>query len=301
MTAPDPVNAGSAAVTSEPNQPPSAREAIVERRSRGGYALVPFLTAGYPDWATFDAAVLALAEEGADLLELGIPFSDPLADGPTIQASSQRALEAGVTVEEILHHVDVRRAAWRIPVVVMTYANPVLAMGAERFATRARAAGIAGILVSDLPPDELPEAWAAFRAHGLETVVLVAPTTAPARVPLVAAAATGYVYCLTRTGVTGHGGDFSADLAEQAARVRAHTNLPLVAGFGIRGPEDVRALGDAFDGVVVGARWLELLSGEDREAGLAAVRNLARELRGVLDQGAVCTDPSKRPTWVSEA
>ena len=284
MSAPDPANAGPAAATSEPNPPPSARGAIVERRSRGGYALVPFLTAGYPDWVTFDAAVLALAEEGADLLELGIPFSDPLADGPTIQASSQRALEAGVTVDEILRHVEARQASWRIPLVVMTYANPVLAMGAERFAMRARVAGISGILVSDLPPDELPEAWAAFHAHGLETVVLVAPTTAPARVPLLAAAATGYIYCVTRTGVTGHGGDFSANLAERAARVRAHTSLPLVAGFGIRRPEDVRALGDAFDGVVVGARWLELLSGEDREAGLAAVRKLARELRGVLDQ-----------------
>ncbi len=286
MAVSDPANAGPAAATSGPNPPPSARGAIAERRSRGGRALVPFLTAGYPDWETFDAAVLALAEEGADLLELGIPFSDPLADGPTIQASSQRALEAGVTVEEILRRVEARQVAWGIPVVVMTYANPVLAMGAERFATRARAAGIAGILVSDLPPEELPEAWAAFRAHGLETVVLVAPTTAPARVPLLAAAATGYVYCLTRTGVTGQGGDVSANLAEQAGRVRAYTRLPLVAGFGIRGPEDARALGDVFDGVVVGARWLELLACEDREAGLAAVRRLARDLRCVLDQDA---------------
>jgi tryptophan synthase alpha chain len=287
MGASDPAHAGPAAASFGPTAPPSARAAIVLRRSRGGRALVPFLTAGYPDWKTFDAAVLALAEEGADLLELGIPFSDPLADGPTIQASSQRALEAGVTVEEILARVEARRAAWGIPVVVMTYANPVLAMGAELFAMRARAAGIAGILVSDLPPEELPEAWAAFRAQGLETVVLVAPTTAPARLPLLAAAATGYVYCVTRTGVTGRGGVFSATLTEQAGRVRAHTNLPIVAGFGIRGPEDARALGGAFDGVVVGARWLELLSGDDRADGLAAVRNLARELRGVLDEAVV--------------
>jgi tryptophan synthase alpha chain len=286
MVASDPANAGPAAAISGPNLPSSARGAIARRRSRGGRALVPFLTAGYPDWETFDAAVLALAEEGADLLELGIPFSDPLADGPTIQASSQTALEAGVTVEEILCRVGARQAAWGVPVVVMTYANPVLAMGADRFAMRARAAGIAGILVSDLPPEELPEAWTSFRAHGLETVVLVAPTTAPARLPLLAAAATGYVYCLTRTGVTGQGGDFSTNLARQAARVRAHTRLPLVAGFGIRGPEDARALGEAFDGVVVGTRWLELLGCEDREAGLAAVRKLARDLRCVLDQDA---------------
>lgn len=283
MDAPDPANAGPANA-SEPIRPPSARAAIAARRSRGGRALVPFLTAGYPDWQTFDAAVLALAEEGADLLELGIPFSDPLADGPTIQASSQRALEAGVTVEEILLRVAARRAAWGLPVVLMTYANPVLAMGAERFARRSRAAGVAGVLVSDLPPEELPEAWAAFRTHALETVVLVAPTTAPARVPLLAAAATGYVYCVTRTGVTGLGGEFSVNLAEQASRLRAHTRLPLVAGFGIRTPQDARAVGGAFDGVVVGARWLEMLGGEDRVAGVAAVRKLARDLRRVLDQ-----------------
>jgi tryptophan synthase alpha chain len=284
MVVPDPAGAVPAACTPGPAPPPSAREAITARRSRGGRALVPFLTVGYPDWETFDSAVLALAEEGADLLELGIPFSDPLADGPTIQVSSQRALEAGVTVEKMLRCVEARQPAWGIPVVVMTYANPVLAMGAERFAARARAAGIAGILVSDLPPEELPEAWAAFHAHRLETVVLVAPTTAAARVPLLAAAATGYLYCLTRTGVTGKGGAFSANLAEQAARVRAHTNLPLVAGFGIRGPEEARALGRAFDGVVVGARWLELLSGADRASGLSAVRALARGLRRVLDE-----------------
>jgi tryptophan synthase alpha chain len=286
MAAPDPANAGAESAISGPDGPPSARGAIAGRRARGGRALVPFLTAGYPDWETFDAAVLILAEEGADLLELGIPFSDPLADGPTIQASSQRALEAGVTVEEILRRVEARRVDWGVPVVVMTYANPVLAMGAERFAIRARAAGIAGILVSDLPPEELPEAWGAFRAHGLETVVLVAPTTVPERIPLLAAAASGYVYCLTRAGVTGQGGGFSASLADQAGRVRAHTRLPLVAGFGIRRPEDVRALGDAFDGVVVGTRWLELLAGEDRAAGLAAIRGLARDLRWMLDRDA---------------
>lgn len=283
MANPDPAGAVPAAPPSGPNQPASARAAIAARRACGGRALIPFLTAGYPDWETFDAAVLALAEEGADLLELGIPFSDPLADGPTIQAASQRVLDAGVTVEEILRRVDARHAAWGIPVIVMTYANPVLAMGAEHFAARARVAGIAGILVSDLPPEELPEAWAAFRAHGLETVVLVAPNTAAARLPSLAAAASGYVYCLTRTGVTGIGGAFSANLAEQAARVRVHTVLPLVAGFGIRGPQDARALGDAFDGVVVGARWLELLACEDRMAGLTAVRELARGLRRVLD------------------
>jgi tryptophan synthase alpha chain len=283
MANPASADAGSAAASHGPDPSAMPRAAIAARRSRGERALVPFLTAGYPDWDTFDAAVLGLAGEGADLLELGIPFSDPLADGPTIQAASQRVLDAGVTVEEILRRVEARRAAWGIPVVVMTYANPILAMGAERFAARARAAGIGGILVSDLPPEELPEVWAAFRAHGLETVVLVAPNTAAARLPLLAAAATGYVYCLTRTGVTGKGGAFSANLAEQAARVRAHTSLPVVAGFGIRGPGDARALGDAFDGVVVGARWLELLAGEDRAAGLAAVRELARGLRRVLD------------------
>ncbi len=265
------------------SRPPSVRAALEARRAAGGRALIPFLTAGYPDWDRFDAAVAVLAGEGADALELGLPFSDPLADGPTIQASSERALEAGVTVEGVLAHMRARGAGG-LPVVVMTYANPVLAYGAEAFARDAVDAGISGLLVSDLPPEELPEVWAAVRSAGLERVMLVAPTTPPERVARLAEAADGFVYCLTRTGVTGRGGAYAQNLAAQVAQVQACSSLPVVAGFGIRSPEDVAALPASVDGVVVGARWIELLGADGpAAASLASVRELARGLRRALD------------------
>jgi tryptophan synthase alpha chain len=261
----------------------SARRAIEARRARGGRALVPFLTAGYPDWTRFDGAVRTLAEGGADLLELGIPFSDPLADGPTIQASSQAALAAGVTVEKILDQVARHSSIWGLPLVLMSYANPILAYGADRFAREARAAGVAGLLVSDLPPEELPEAWSAFAAAGLERVVLVAPTTSAERLPFLAAAADGYVYCVTRTGVTGRGGDFATNFAEQTARLRALTSAPLVAGFGVRSSADARRLSGEVDGVVVGARMIELLTEGPEASRRSALLTFTRELRAALD------------------
>ncbi len=261
----------------------SARLALEARLARGGRGLIPFLTAGYPDWDVLDAAISTLAEAGADVLELGIPFSDPLADGPSIQASSQKALDAGVTVEQILGRVERRGASWGLPIVLMTYANPILAYGAERFAARAQDAGVAGVLVSDLPPEELPEVWEAIRGRGLETVMLVAPTTDRERIPVLVEAAGGYVYCLTRTGVTGQGGAFAADFAERIGVVRSCTTLPVVAGFGIRAPEDVAALGSVVDGVVVGARLVEILGG-DRKKALEDLRALAVGLRRALDR-----------------
>jgi tryptophan synthase alpha chain len=244
---------------------------------------VPFLTAGYPDWNLFDAAVRALARSGADVLELGVPFSDPLADGPTIQASSQRALENGVTLTEILRRVEEGHSTWGLPVVLMTYANPILAYGVERFAADAAASGVAGVLVSDLPPEELPDLWRALGKAGLERVVLVAPTTTEARVPVLTEAADGYIYCITRTGVTGRGGAFASNLGEQVALVRRASNLPIVAGFGIRTPEDIAALDAPVDGVVVGARMIELLTEEPKSDGPERLERFGQELRRALD------------------
>lgn len=245
---------------------------------------MPFLTAGYPDWDCFDHAVRILAAEGADLLELGIPFSDPLADGPTIQASSERALASGVTVERVLQEARARGGSWRLPLVVMSYANPILAYGAARFARAAREAGIGGILVSDLPPEELPEVWEAFAREGLERVVLVAPTTAVERLPQIVGAADGFVYCLTRTGVTGQGGTFAANLAAQVERVRRCTPVPVVAGFGIRAAEDAAVLAGIADGVVVGAKLIEILSEGAQDERLGRLRAFARRLRATLDR-----------------
>ncbi len=220
-----------------------------------------------------------LADAGATALELGVPFSDPLADGPTIQLSSQRALEAGVTLEQILERVATRPSYKRLPIVLMSYVNPIVIHGIDRFCQGA--SGVAGVLLSDLPPEEMPELWASVRSAGLETVLLVAPTTKAERVPVLAAAASGYVYCVTRTGVTGKGGAFAGNLSAQIAAVRANTNVPVLAGFGVRSPEDAARLGAELDGVIVGARIIEILGdgGADR---LRELREFAEGVVGAL-------------------
>ena len=263
--------------------PRSARAALERRRAQGGRGLIPFLTAGFPDWDGFDAAVEVLASSGADVLEIGLPFSDPLADGPTIQASSFRALQSGVTVASVLDRIEARRDAWRLPLILMTYVNPLLAFGAERFARRAAEAGVAGVLISDLPPEELPEVWSALVRAGLERIVLTAPTTDPKRIPLLARTASGFVYCVTRTGVTGKGSGFAENLERQVARVRAETPLPVVAGFGIRTARDVGELARFVDGVVIGARLIEILSENDAPRARKELRELTASLRHALD------------------
>lgn len=260
---------------------PSVRAALDLRR-RGGKAFVPFLTAGYPDWETCERAIALLAACGADAIELGVPFSDPLADGPTIQASSQRALEAGVSLEQILERMESAPERYPIPIVLMSYANPIVTFGVTRFCARAKQARVAGVLLSDLPPEELPDLWREVRDSGLETAVLVAPTTAPARIPSLAAAATGYLYLITRTGVTGRGGAFASNLATQVEWIRRSTDAPIIAGFGIRTPEDAVLLGSEMDGVIVGARIIEILS-QPAESALTELESFARGVRAALD------------------
>jgi len=277
----------------------SSRAALEARVRAGQKGLVPYLTAGFPDWDRFDAAVHTLAENGADVLELGIPFSDPLADGPTIQRSSQLALEAGVTLEAILEHVARNSEAWGIPIVFMTYLNPILAYGVERFCDDAVEAGVSGLLLSDLPPEELPELWQSLQKSKIETTLLVAPTTVPERAKYLAQTATGFVYCISRTGVTGQGSGYAANLTEQVALVRAATSLPALVGFGIRSAEDAKRIGPIADGVVIGARLIELLS--DAPTPAVAKSRLAEFTRGVrqsldsLSAASTGTSTSQEP------
>ncbi|MBD3161300.1 MAG: tryptophan synthase subunit alpha [Candidatus Eisenbacteria bacterium] len=260
--------------------------AILQRRKKGGRALVPFLTAGYPDRDRFLAALEAAARAGADAIEIGVPFSDPLADGPTIQRTSQRALDQGITLERILDLLEEQRDAIAPPIVLMTYANPILRFGAERFCDRAVRAGIAGILVSDLPPEELPELGRLLSDRGIDRVLLVAPTTRPERAAALARAARGFLYLVTRTGVTGAGGSFSSRLEEQVRTIRSAVSLPILAGFGIRRPEDVDALRDLVDGVVIGARLLEAIEGAGDPAAVdRAVGGFLGPIREALDRG----------------
>jgi tryptophan synthase alpha chain len=234
-------------------------EAFRLAREQGRAALIPFLTAGDPDATATRALVLEMARRGADIVELGIPFSDPLADGATIQRASQRALAAGFSLRRALDlAAEIRRAA-PVPLVFMSYANPVLSFGAAAFAAAAAAAGVDGAIVPDLPPEEAEELTASCDRHGVSTIFLVAPTTAPARIPLICARSRGYIYYVSLRGVTGVRSGLPQDLAAGIARVRAATDLPVAVGFGIATPEQVADVAREADGVIVGSAIVQAI------------------------------------------
>jgi tryptophan synthase alpha chain len=244
----------------------------------GATGLIPFVTAGYPSLDATLAMLEGIASLGARALEIGIPFSDPIADGPEIQRASEWALRKKVGVKETLELVRALRRKSELPVVIMTYANPVLRDGIASFARDARDAGVDGVIISDLPPDESPEVWRALDDAGLDTVILVAPTTDPARLPKLVARSRGFVYCLARTGVTGRGAGDAGALPERIAAIRRLTPLPIAVGFGIGTAADARALLGVADAVVVGAAFMRRVT-EDPEHGAGErVLALAREL-----------------------
>lgn len=256
------------------------RAAFSARAGRTGF--IPFVTAGYPSLDATLEMLRAFAREGALAAEVGIPFSDPIADGPDIQRASEWALRAGVTTDAVLGMLARFRAESSLPVVVMTYANPVVRAGVEAFADRAKAAGVDGVIVSDLPPDEAPEWWAAFDRAGLDTVVLVAPTTDDDRLPLLLSRCRGFVYCLARTGVTGQGAGWSGSVPERVAALRSRTDLPVAVGFGISGGEDARRLRGVADAVVVGAAFMRRVAEDPGRGAAERVASLARELADAL-------------------
>jgi len=241
-------------------------------------ALVPFLTAGYPSLEGTRELLREMDRAGAAAIEIGIPFSDPIADGPDIQRASEWALRRHVGVGEVLELVRDFRRDSGLPVVLMTYANPVLHAGAEAFAAQAAAAGVDGVLISDLPPEEAPEMWQALDRAAIDTVMLVAPTTGTERAAAIAARSRGFLYCLARTGVTGGSAGESAPLPERIAGLRPLTTLPIAVGFGIASAEQARALRGVADALVVGAAFMRLVA-QDPERGVAArVGSFAREL-----------------------
>jgi len=234
-------------------------ESFARRREQGSAAFVGFVTAGDPSLEGGVELALALEAGGVDVLELGVPFSDPLADGPVIQRSSQRALERGVTLAHVIDLVRRLRARSELPVVLFSYLNPLLAYGLERLARDARAAGVDGVLVTDLPPEEADDWLAVARAAGLDTIFLAAPTSPEARLSRVAAASRGFVYAVSRTGVTGEREALSQDAAPLVARLRALTPTPVALGFGIARPAQVAAAAAVADGVVVGSALVRFL------------------------------------------
>jgi tryptophan synthase alpha chain len=260
----------SATISSDP-----IAERFEALRASSRRALVVYCTAGYPDAASSLALLRGAAGAGADVIEVGIPFSDPMADGPVIQASSQRALEQGMTFDKSLALIS--RAKLPVPVVLFTYLNPLLAAGADALA-RAAAAGAHGVLVTDLPLGADPTLEARIAASPLAFVRLVAPTTPSSRMAEIARHGSGFVYLISRLGVTGVQERVAAELPETIARLRAVTTLPVCVGFGISTPEQAAAVGRMADGVVVGSAVVRA-AGESVDA---AVR-LVRALRAGLD------------------
>jgi len=215
-------------------------------------------------------------------IEVGVPFSDPIADGPDIQRASEWALARGVGVAQALDLVRRFRRDHAVPVVVMTYANPPLRLGIAEFARRAAESGVDGVIVSDLPPDEDPATWDALQGAGLDTVLLVAPTTDAARLALLLPRCRGFVYCLARTGVTGEGGGFVGALDRRVAEIRAHTSLPVAVGFGIATAEQARALPRGVDAAVVGAAFAREIARDPERGVVERVATKAEELAAAL-------------------
>jgi tryptophan synthase alpha chain len=234
--------------------------------------LVAFVTAGYPDPQTF-LELLRNVSRAADAVEIGVPFSDPMADGITIQRASRAAIERGVTLRWILDELARRDFELTAPVLFMTYLNPLLAYGYEALAARAAEVGVAGFIVPDLPYEERGPLAAALDPHGLALVQLVTPATPPERLATICAASQGFVYAVTKTGITGAGAALPAELADYLDGVKRASRLPVCAGFGVRDAAQVRSIGAHADGVIVGSALVEALEkGEDAAEFLRALR-----------------------------
>lgn len=243
--------------------------------AEGRAALIPYLTAGYPTAGVTRDALRMVVEAGADFVEVGIPFSDPLADGPVIQRSSQVALEGGMTVKKALGMIA--ELTLPVPVIVFSYLNPVMAYGLERFTADARAAGVSGVLLTDLPAGEDPAVEGTVRAGGLDLIRLIAPTTVDGRLADAVRGASGFLYLISRLGVTGARTELDAGAERMIKRVRAAADLPVAVGFGLATAEQARTVARLADGVVVGSALVERLG-----QGIEPARALLTELRAAV-------------------
>lgn len=232
-------------------------QAFATAKSGGRTALIPYAMAGYPSVEESVAIANSLIEGGADILEVGMPFSDPLADGPTIQRVGTASLRAGTTTSDCLEVVRQIRASHQTPLVLMGYFNPIFQYGIERFCDDAVAAGADGLIVADLPPEECGELHNAATAAGLHLIFLLAPTSTDERIAHVAELASGFIYCVSLVGITGARTNVSTSLPEFVTRVRARTDLPLAVGFGIATAEHVRSVGKVADGAVVASALID--------------------------------------------
>ena len=237
-------------------------------KSEGRGGLITFLTAGDPDLDTSRDILFGLPIAGADIIELGMPFSDPMADGPAIQAGSLRALKAGMTLKKTLALVaDFRKQDTDTPVILMGYYNPIYIYGTESFVGDARAAGVDGLIIVDLPPEEVDELWKPARAAGIDFIFLTAPTSDDDRLPVIVKRASGFIYYVSITGITGTRSADLADVEDAISRLRCHTDLPIGVGFGIKTPDQAQGIASVADAAVVGSALVDVIAGNLEEDG----------------------------------
>jgi tryptophan synthase alpha chain len=257
-------------------------------KAKGRKALIPYVTAGFPYANITPDLMHAMVGAGADIIELGIPFSDPMADGPVIQKAGEKALGLGIGMSQVLAMVtSFRNKDASTPVVLMGYANPVERYdqkhGADAFVRDAAAAGVDGVLIVDYPPEECTEFAAKLRANGLDLIFLLAPTSTPERMALVGQLASGYVYYVSLKGVTGSGALDTAAVAQAIPRIRDHVSVPVGVGFGIRDAATAKAVGAACDAVVIGSKLIQLIEDQPHEKVCAVATQFLRDIRTALD------------------
>jgi len=254
-----------------------------ELRREKKKAFIAYITAGDPDLATTERMVVALEDSGVDMIELGVPFSDPLADGPTIQAASYRALKKKVTLKKIFGMVERLRKKTEVPLVFMTYYNPVLKYGVDRFFLSCRASGVDGVIIPDLPYEEAKETARSGMSNYVATIFLVAPTSTPERIAKIAGLSRGFIYYVSLTGVTGARASLPAEIASNVRRIKSVTDKPVAVGFGISNPEQARNVAKTADGVIVGSALVKIIG--ERKNGISHVRkftqNLAKAIHNV--------------------
>lgn len=259
---------------------------FADLKAQGKTALIPYITAGDPHPSITVPLMHRMVEAGASIIELGVPFSDPMADGPTIQLAHERALEHGVSLRDILGMVqEFRQTNQTTPVVLMGYLNPIEIMGYEEFAKAAEAAGVDGALTVDLPPEEGVGALPLFRQHGVDPIFLLSPTTPPARMKTVAEVGGGFIYYVSLKGVTGASTLDVGVVADRIAQIREHTSLPLGVGFGIKDAESAAAVAQVADAVVVGSAVVKLAEAtpDDHAAIMNNISNLLKSMRAAMD------------------
>lgn len=257
-------------------------------KAQGRKALIPYVTSGFPFADITPALMHGMVEAGADVIELGVPFSDPMADGPVIQKAGEKALSLGIGMAQVLDHVrEFRKRNGTTPVVLMGYANPVERYdqkhGTDAFVRNAAAAGVDGVLIVDYPPEECEAFAASLRAHGMDLIFLLAPTSTDARMAQVARVASGYVYYVSLKGVTGSGALDTAAVEQMLPRIRQHVHIPVGVGFGIRDAATAQAIGKVADAVVIGSRIIQLIEDQEHAKVVPITIDFLRGIRKALD------------------